>query len=64
VRKNIDLMNEIMSENEPGKENPEDLQLLDVSLQGGRGLWVWLVGVAGSAATFCGHGRDQFIARG
>ena len=33
VRKNIDIMNEIMSENEPGKENQEDLQLLDVSLR-------------------------------
>lgn len=30
VRKNMDIMNEIMNENEPGKENPEDMQLLDV----------------------------------
>ena len=32
VRKNMDLMNELMSENEPGKENPEDMQLLDVRM--------------------------------
>ena len=28
----MDIMSEIMNENEPGKENPEDLQLLDVSI--------------------------------
>lgn len=30
VRKNIDIMNEIMTENEPGKESSEDFELLDV----------------------------------
>lgn len=38
VRKNMDIMNEIMNENEPGNESPEDLELLDVSGWGsGRG---------------------------
>ena len=41
----MDLMNEIMSENEPGKENPEDIQLLDVSLHDGR---------------VCGSGKSGF----
>lgn len=30
VRKNMDIMSDIMNENEPGKENAEDVQLLDV----------------------------------
>ena len=30
VRRNIDIMSEIMTENEPGKESPEDFQLLEV----------------------------------
>ncbi len=30
VRTNVDIMSEIMNENEPGKENQEDMQLLDV----------------------------------
>lgn len=29
VRRNIDIMSEIMTENEPGKESPEDFQLLE-----------------------------------
>ena len=32
VRKNMDIMSEIMNENEPGKENQEDIELLDVCL--------------------------------
>ena len=28
----MDIMSEIMNENEPGKENPDDLQLLDVCI--------------------------------
>lgn len=31
VRKNMDVMNEIMSEQEPGRESADDAQLLDVS---------------------------------
>ena len=31
VRRNIDIMSEIMAENEPGKESPEDFQLLEVT---------------------------------
>ena len=31
VRRNVDIMNEIMTENEPGKENADDYQLLEVS---------------------------------
>ena len=31
VRRNMDIMNEILSEIEPGKETPDDTQLLDVS---------------------------------
>ena len=30
VRRNIDIMNEIMIENEPGKETDDDMQLLEV----------------------------------
>ena len=30
VRRNIDIMNEIMIENEPGKETADDFQLLEV----------------------------------
>lgn len=30
----MDLMSEIMNENEPGKENSEDMQLLDVREEG------------------------------
>lgn len=33
VRRNMDIMNEVLSEVEPGKESSEDTQLLDVSLQ-------------------------------
>lgn len=32
VRQNMDIMSDIMNENEPGKENAEDLQLLDVRM--------------------------------
>lgn len=31
VRRNMDIMNEILSEIEPGKETSDDTQLLDVS---------------------------------
>ena len=31
VRRNMDIMNEVLSEVEPGKETPDDIQLLDVS---------------------------------
>ena len=31
VRRNIDIMSEVMTENEPGKESPEDFQLLEVT---------------------------------
>ena len=31
VRRNMDIMNEVLSEVEPGKETPDDTQLLDVS---------------------------------
>ena len=31
VRRNMDIMNEILSETEPGKGTPDDIQLLDVS---------------------------------
>ena len=31
VRRNMDIMNEVLSEVEPGKETPDDMQLLDVS---------------------------------
>ena len=31
VRRNMDIMNELLSEVEPGKETPDDMQLLDVS---------------------------------
>jgi hypothetical protein len=31
VRRNMDIMNEVLSEVEPGKETPDDVQLLDVS---------------------------------
>lgn len=31
VRRNIDIMSEIMAENEPGKETADDYQLLEVS---------------------------------
>lgn len=37
VRQNMDIMNEIMNENEPGNESPEDLELLDVSVGGAVG---------------------------
>ena len=30
VRRNMDIMNEVLSEVEPGKETPDDTQLLDV----------------------------------
>ena len=33
VRRNMDIMNELLSEVEPGKETPDDMQLLDVSYQ-------------------------------
>ena len=31
VRTNMDIMNQVLSEVEPGKESPEETQLLDVS---------------------------------
>ena len=31
VRRNMDIMNEVLSEVEPGKESSDDMQLLDVS---------------------------------
>lgn len=31
VRRNLDVMNEILTETEPGKGTPDDMQLLDVS---------------------------------
>ena len=31
VRSNIDIMSEIMTENEPGQESPDDYQLLEVN---------------------------------
>lgn len=30
VRRNIDIMSEIMTENQPGQESPDDYQLLEV----------------------------------
>ena len=30
VRRNMDVMNEIMTENEPGKEGADDMELLEV----------------------------------
>ena len=33
VRRNIDIMSEIMSENQPGQESPDDYQLLEVRLR-------------------------------
>lgn len=42
VRKNMDIMSDIMNENEPGKESPEDLQLLDVSGVCVYVLWMYL----------------------
>ena len=37
VRRNIDIMNEIMNENQPGQESPDDYQLLEVRGGGARG---------------------------
>ena len=39
VRRNIDIMSEIMTETEPGKETTEDVELLDVSGEEGGGAY-------------------------
>ncbi len=39
VRRNIDIMSEVMTQNEPGKESEDDVQLMEVRVGGVEGGW-------------------------